>query len=162
MRTGGGVRFLLYDRVTAIERGRTIAGTVSFPLSADIFEHHFPRLPVVPGTLLIESMVQLVGWGIIHAHDFRLRAIMSLVEGVTCHEPQLRPGALAVITGEIVATSASDSLGRAAITVDGRPVAAIERIIYTHVPSADREELVARFRYLSGLSLSEIEAGGTP
>gem|GEM_PF-5326777 len=96
----------------------------------------------------------------IHAHDFRLSAILSLAEGVTFHRPRLRPGFQAVITGEIISNSVRDSLGRAWIEAEGQRVATLDRIIYSHHQAVDQEALRRWFHYYSGWTPDEPDAGG--
>ena len=154
------MRFLFYDRVTELERGKRIVGVKTFALSEEFLRGHFDRRPVVPGTVLIEAMAQLLGWLVIASHDFRLAAILSLVDDVTIADPLLRPGIAATITAELLSTSASDSLGRARMEVDGTPVASVERVIYTHLPPADSERLKDIFCYCSGLDRTTLTGDG--
>ncbi|MBI5633765.1 MAG: hypothetical protein HZA15_09840 [Nitrospirae bacterium] len=144
------MRFLYYDRVISIEKGRSITGTKAFPLSEEFFRRHFTRKAIVPGVICLEAMAQLLGWLIIYSHDFRLSAIMSLVEGVSL-PAGLRPGFTAEIHAELLSTSRRDSLGKARIMVDGEIVASVERLIFSHVANVDRSELMARFSYYSGM-----------
>src|SRR4030067_1283017 len=116
------MRFLYYDRVTKIEKGKTIKGVKAFSLSEEFLRGHYNKIAIVPGVIFIEAMAQLLGWLIIYSHDFRLSAIMSLVEDVSTSS-KLRPGFMAEIHGEIISTSKKDSLGRAWITVDGETIA---------------------------------------
>ena len=150
------MRFLFYDRVTELEKGR-IVGTKAFPISEEYLRGHFDRTPLVPGTILVETMVQLLGWGIIHAHDFRLSAIVSLIEGVTIASARLRPGFEARITGEILSTSASDSLGRAWLDAGGTRIAAVDRVIFSHFPAPQPEVLRELFCYCSGLGPQDLQ-----
>lgn len=144
------MRFLLYDAITGIDKGRFISGTKTFSLSDECFRGHFSRRAVVPGVLLVEAMAQVLGWLIIYSHDFKLSAVMSLIEEVSV-PAQLRPGFKAEIRGEMLSTSARDSLGTAKVTVDGQLVASLGRIIYVHAPAPDPEKLRTLFRYYSGL-----------
>jgi 3-hydroxymyristoyl/3-hydroxydecanoyl-(acyl carrier protein) dehydratase len=145
------MRFLYYDRVISIEKGRSIVGTKAFPLSEEFLRRHFTRKAIVPGVICLEAMAQLLGWLIIYSHDFKLSAIMSLVEGVRV-PAGLRPGFSAEIHAELLSTSRRDSLGKARILVGGEEVASVERLIFSHVPNVDRSELIARFSYYSGIS----------
>lgn len=149
------MRFLFYDRVSELGQGR-IVGTKAFALSEEYLRGHFNRTPLVPGTILVEAMVQLLGWGIIHAHDFRLSAIVSLIEGVTIVNARQRPGFEARITGEILSTSASDSLGRAWLDAGGTRIAAVDRVIFSHFPVSRPEALRELFRYCSGLGPQDL------
>ncbi len=146
------MRFLYYDRVTKVEKGKSIEGVKSFSLSEEFLKAHFSKKALVPGVIFIEAMAQLLGWLVIYSHDFRVSPIMSLIEGVKTRS-DLRPGFTAEIRGEIVSTSERDTLGRAVVLVAGEKVASIDRIIYSHFHKADPAELRARFEYFSGLSL---------
>ena len=146
------MRFLYYDRVDNIEKGKSIAGAKTFTLSEEFFRKHFHKQALVPGVIYIEAMAQLLGWLIIYSHDFKLSAVMSLFEGVTV-APKLRPGFTAQIHGEIISTSRRDSLGRAWITVDGETIASMDRIIYAHVQKVNSEDLTNLFYYYSGIKV---------
>ncbi|KJU83487.1 Beta-hydroxyacyl-(acyl-carrier-protein) dehydratase, FabA/FabZ domain protein [Candidatus Magnetobacterium bavaricum] len=145
------MRFLFYDRITEIDKGKAVSGVKTFALSEEFFRGHYSKKAVIPGVIFIEAMAQLLGWLIIYTHDFRLSAIMSLVEGVKI-APMLRPGLTAEIHGQIVSTSKRDSLGKARVLVDGREVASMQRIIFSHFHSVDPDELKRRFVYYSGLT----------
>ncbi len=144
------MRFLYYDRVINIEKGKSIIGTKAFPLSEEFFRRHFTKKAVLPGVICLEAMAQLLGWLIIYSHDFRLSAIMSLVQEVRL-PADLRPGFTAEIHAELLSTSRRDSLGKAKIMAEGREIASVERLIFSHVPNVDSSELRARFAYYSGM-----------
>ena len=145
------MRFLFYDKVLKIEKGKSITGIKTFSLSEEFLRKRFSKIALVPEVIFIEAMAQLLGWLIIYSHDFKLLSIMSLVENVDI-KSNLRPGFMAEIHGEIISTSKRDTLGRAKIYVDGEIVASMERIIFSHFHKADPEELSRRFCYYSGLS----------
>ena len=145
------MRFLYYDKVCSIEKGKSIVGVKTFPLSEEFFMRHFSKKALVPGVIFIEAMAQLLGWLTVYSHDFRLSSVMSLIEGVTV-PAALRPGFSAEIRGELISTSRRDSLGRAMVLVDNEKVASVDRLIYSHFHKVDRDELIARFSYFSGLS----------
>ena len=145
------MRFLFYDRVDIIEKGSSIRGVKSFALSEEFLRGHFSKVALVPGVILIEAMAQLLGWLIIYTHDFKLSSIMTLVEDVKMSS-NLRPGFQAEIQGEIISSSKMDSLGRAFISVDGEPIASMDRIIYSNFHKVDPDELKEKFRYYSGFS----------
>jgi 3-hydroxyacyl-[acyl-carrier-protein] dehydratase len=148
------MRFLYYDRVTKIEKGKRIEGVKSFSLSEEFLKGHFKKKALVPGVIFIEAMAQILGWLVIYSHDFQMSPIMSLIEGVKTTST-LRPGFTAELRGEIVSTSKRDTLGRAETLVDGQVVASIDRIIYSHIAKVDPEEFKSRFSYYSGIELGE-------
>ena len=146
------MRFLFYDAVTQIDKGKSITGAKGFSLSEEFLRGHYAKTALVPGVIMIEAMAQLLGWLIIYSHDFRLSAIMSLIEDVAVTST-LRPGFKAEIHGEIISTSKSDSLGKACIYVDDRCIASMNRIIYSHFHNVKPEELMQRFEYYSGMKV---------
>ncbi len=152
------MRLLFYDTVSVLTKGKYIRGAKSFASSEEFLRRHFGKKALVPGVVHIEAMAQLLGWLIIHAHDFRVTAVMSLIQGASV-PPRLQPGVTVEIHGEIVSTSTRDSLGRAWMTRDGETIATLDRIIYSHFPAPDPAELADRFRYYGGLDKTFVQGG---
>jgi hypothetical protein len=84
---------------------------------------------------------------------------MSLIEDVKV-APDLRPGFTAEIFGRLASTSKSDSLGSARMSIDGREIASIGRIIYVHSAVADRNALRKLYHYYGGRLGPEKERHG--
>ena len=55
------MRFLLVDRIIALDPGKSIEAETTMSASAELFGDHFPGFPVVPGVLLTEMMGQAAG-----------------------------------------------------------------------------------------------------
>lgn len=53
--------FLLLDRVSAIEPGRSLTAIKNVTINEPFFQGHFPGRPVMPGVLIIEAMAQAGG-----------------------------------------------------------------------------------------------------
>jgi 3-hydroxyacyl-[acyl-carrier-protein] dehydratase len=53
--------FLLVDRVTEIELGRSITGYKNVSINEEMFNGHFPGCPIMPGMLILEAMAQISG-----------------------------------------------------------------------------------------------------
>ncbi|MFO1391068.1 MAG: 3-hydroxyacyl-ACP dehydratase FabZ [Agitococcus sp.] len=53
--------FLLVDRVTEIELGRSVKGYKNVTINEEFFGGHFPDHPVMPGMLVLEAMAQISG-----------------------------------------------------------------------------------------------------
>ena len=144
------MRFLYYDSVIHLQKDKSIIGVKTFALSEEFLKGHYKKVALVPPVIMIEAMAQLLGWLIIYSHDFHLMPIMSLIEDVTL-TPHLRPGFKAEIHGQIVSSSKRDSLGKAQIYVDGKVMASVGRIIYSHIHQVISEDLTQLFSYYSGL-----------
>jgi len=53
--------FLLVDRITNIEEGRSIEGIKNVTINEPFFQGHFPGHPIMPAVLIIEAMAQVGG-----------------------------------------------------------------------------------------------------
>lgn len=53
--------FLLLDRITAFESGKSLTAFKNISMNESQFAGHFPQYPVMPGVLIIEAMAQACG-----------------------------------------------------------------------------------------------------
>ena len=53
--------FLLIDRVTDIEEGKSIVAYKNVTIGEHVFQGHFPGHPIYPGVMIIEGMAQAGG-----------------------------------------------------------------------------------------------------
>ncbi len=56
------MRYYLVDHISEVRKGRFIKGVKNIAMSEDFFTFHFPDNPIMPGSLLLEALVQLAGW----------------------------------------------------------------------------------------------------
>ena len=138
------MRFLFCDRIIQIHKGESIEGTKGFSLSEEFLNGHFEVLPLVPGTIFIETMAQFLGWLIIYSHDFNYLPIISLMDDIEVM-PNRVPGFEAYVYAQMMSTTRSDSLGRAEIRVDGEIIARADRMIYRHFAVPDPMSLKKQF-----------------
>ena len=143
------MRFLMVDRILSLEPGRRIETTKATSLSDEFLRGHFTRRPLVPAALLLETLAQSLGWLVIASHQFRLSCVLAGVDEVRL-VPDLAPGGVLQVVGELASVTPRGSLGSARATVDGRVVASVERMLFGHVPHPDPESLRARFRLCGG------------
>jgi len=53
--------FLLVDRVTQMEIGKSVIAYKNISISEPVFQGHFPGHPIYPGVMLLEGMAQAGG-----------------------------------------------------------------------------------------------------
>ena len=138
------MRFLLFDRVTALEPGRRIETVKCVSMQDEHLREHFRRRPLVPATMVLEAMLQSLGWLVMRTHEFEVLPFFSMLEDLVV-PAELRPGVRLEITGDLLSTNAKGSMGRAEATVDGVVTASIGRVIYGHHRAAHPEEARRRF-----------------
>ena len=70
------MRFLLIDRITELEPQKSITAVKNLSLAEEYLADHFPGFPVMPGVLMLETLIQAGGWLIRHSEDFAQSTIM--------------------------------------------------------------------------------------
>ena len=112
------------DRVLTVDPGRAATAVRNIPSTLAIFDDHFPRFPVLPGVLLLDSMAQLAAlalgfstgqWRLTGAEVVRFRHFV-------------RPGDQAELAVRVLGTATATGDCDARVTVDGRLVATARRL----------------------------------
>jgi 3-hydroxyacyl-[acyl-carrier-protein] dehydratase len=138
------VRFLLFDRVTAFEPGRRLEAVKCFSMQDEALKEHFPRRPLVPGSLVLEAMLQTTGFIVMHTSGYKVLPLFSMLEDCAL-PPSLPPGTLMHVTGELLSSNPKGSMGRCEARVDGAVVASIGRVLFAHFPTPDEAGLRRMF-----------------
>ena len=91
------MRFLFIDIIEAITKDKNIVALKHVSLSEDYFTNHFPGNPVMPGSLIIETMAQ-AGTALVEiSRALSVKAIPIIVEQVKFRE-LIKPGDVLKIT----------------------------------------------------------------
>ncbi len=143
------MRFLMVDRVLALEPGRRIR-TLKLPsLGEEYLREHFPRRALVPGSLLLECLAQAAGRLVCASHGYALMVVLTVAEDVAlAHD--LAPGYPVEVEAELLGTSRKGSIASAQATADGRTVARAGRLLFGHFPHPDPAGLRARLESTGG------------
>jgi 3-hydroxyacyl-[acyl-carrier-protein] dehydratase len=56
------MRFQLIDRITEVTPGQKLAAVKNLTLAEEYLAEHFPTFPVMPGVLMLETLVQAAAW----------------------------------------------------------------------------------------------------
>jgi 3-hydroxyacyl-[acyl-carrier-protein] dehydratase len=110
--------------VLTVDPGRAATAVRNIPGTLTIFDSHFPRFPVLPGVLLLDSMAQLAAlalgfstgqWRLTRAEAVRFRHFV-------------RPGDQTELAVRVLDTTTTTGDCDARVTVDGRLVATARRL----------------------------------
>jgi 3-hydroxymyristoyl/3-hydroxydecanoyl-(acyl carrier protein) dehydratase len=134
------MRYLLLDRITALEPPARAAGVKCVSLADDFFVDHFPGHPVMPGALILEALAQL-GGVLVEASVKQkgrgdLLALLAMVDRARFRQP-VRPGDRLEL--EVLGSAVSEDGGRVtgAAKVEGVLVAEAElTFVFAQVTSA--------------------------
>ena len=64
------MEFSLLDRIIEIQEGAQIQAELTLTGSESYLQDHFPRFPVMPGVLMLQSMLQASIWLVRKSENF--------------------------------------------------------------------------------------------
>jgi 3-hydroxyacyl-[acyl-carrier-protein] dehydratase len=76
------MRFILIDRIIELNPDQSAIGVKNVTMSEDFLAHHFPHRPIMPGALIVESMVQLADWLIRASSEFKLIGLATAFDRI--------------------------------------------------------------------------------
>jgi 3-hydroxyacyl-[acyl-carrier-protein] dehydratase len=65
------MRFNLLDRIVEVRPGQTLRAVKNLTLGEEYLADHFPTFPVMPGVLMLETLVEAGAWLLRLSDDFR-------------------------------------------------------------------------------------------
>jgi len=65
------MRFHLIDRIVAVEAGKSLRAYKNLTLGEEYLADHFPGFPVMPGVLMLQTLVEAGAWLLRLTDDFR-------------------------------------------------------------------------------------------
>jgi 3-hydroxyacyl-[acyl-carrier-protein] dehydratase len=117
--------FQLVDRVIEIDRdAKRVRCAATVPETSTIFEGHFPGHPLMPGTLLVESMAQTSGYLLLSLQDFERLPFLIQIEKAKIRT-FVEPGTELTVEGELVHEGSGFAVTRASVksTKEGQKIA---------------------------------------
>lgn len=64
------MRFVLIDRISEIQPGKSLVALKNLSLAEEYLADHFPGFPVMPGVLMLEALTQAGAWLLRDMEDF--------------------------------------------------------------------------------------------
>ncbi len=95
------MRFNLVDRILEVVPGRHIRVAKNLTLGEEYLADHFPTFPVMPGVLMLQTLVEAGAWLLRLTEDFR-HSVITLREAKNVKYGNLvEPGRSLVVTAEL-------------------------------------------------------------
>ena len=116
------VKFILIDKIVALEEGRTLTAVKSVSLAEEYLGDHFPTFPVLPGVLLLEGMVESASWLVRKTENFAHSMILLEEARNVKYKSFLAPGSQIQYTVEAKTIQECVSSFAGCGTADGQKI----------------------------------------
>ena len=162
------MRWIWIDKFVEFESGKRAVAIKNLTLAEEHLHDHFPALPVMPASLMIEGMAQTAGILVGEARDFTEKVILAKVKRAR-FDGMARPGQQ--LRYEAVVESITDQAATTTGTIycDGHPFGQVD-LMFSHIDqnvsglNFPAENFVFTEEFKNLLSMYRIDragAGGT-
>jgi 3-hydroxyacyl-[acyl-carrier-protein] dehydratase len=113
------MRFTLVDRITSLEPGSSVTAVKSLSQAEEYLMDHFPGFPVIPGVLMLESLVQASAWLMRATENFQYSQILLKEAKALKFSNLVTPGKILEITSKVHERTEREWVFKGSGTVDG-------------------------------------------
>jgi len=113
------MRFSLVDRITSLEPGASVTAVKNLTLAEEYLSDHFPGFPVMPGVLMLETMVQAGAWLMRYTEDFQYSTILLKQAKAMRFNNFVTPGRCLVVTVAVHERDDREWVFKGSGTIDG-------------------------------------------
>ena len=114
------MRFCLVDRITEIEAGVSISAIKNLTSGEEYLADHFPGFPIMPGVMMVESLVQTGSWLMRYTEDFKYSTILLKQARAMRFNNFVSPGNALTVTATVQKRGENEWVLKGSGTVDGR------------------------------------------
>ena len=104
------MKFHLVDRIESIDPGKRIVTVKALSLAEEYLADHFPAFPVLPGVLMLETLVQSAAWLVRVQQDFAKSVVVLSSARNVRYSNFVQPGKL--FRAEVEFASIDDSAAK--------------------------------------------------
>jgi 3-hydroxyacyl-[acyl-carrier-protein] dehydratase len=98
------MRFQLVDRILEIDPGRQIRMVKNLTLAEEYLADHFPTFPVMPGVLMLQTLVEAGAWLLRITDNYRHSVIVLREARNVKYGTFMQPGKSMIVTVELTET----------------------------------------------------------
>jgi 3-hydroxyacyl-[acyl-carrier-protein] dehydratase len=137
------LRYVLIDRITALEPGRTLAAIKNVSLSDGLVTHVRFGVSVLPGSMVIEAMAQAAGLLIVGSLPELVQPVLAKVQPFTAYRDAVA-GDRIDLHATLEDLRSEGARAQVTAAVDGRTIA--EAVIYLGIMTIEGRERITMMR----------------
>jgi 3-hydroxyacyl-[acyl-carrier-protein] dehydratase len=115
------MRFNLIDRIIAVEPGRAIQAVKNLTLGEEYLADHFPTFPVMPGVMMLQTLVEAGSWLLRVTDDFQHSVIVLREARGVKYGSFMEPGRQLVLSAELIEQNGALAVLKGKGEVEGNP-----------------------------------------
>jgi 3-hydroxyacyl-[acyl-carrier-protein] dehydratase len=126
------MRFHLIDRIVEVRPGQTLQAIKNLTLGEEYLADHFPSFPVMPGVLMLQTLVEAGAWLLRLSEDYRhsvivLREVKNIKYGTF-----MEPGRRMNVSVELVERSEGLASFKGKGEMDGQPTVTARLVLASY------------------------------
>jgi len=131
------MRFSLLDRIVEVRAGESLRGLKNLTLGEEYLADHFPSLPVMPGVLMLQALVEAGAWLLRVTDDFRHSVIVLREAKNVKYGSFMEPGRQMAVTVELTERGNGVASIKGKGEAEGQTTVSA-RLVLAHYNLADR------------------------
>jgi 3-hydroxyacyl-[acyl-carrier-protein] dehydratase len=160
------MRFNLVDRIEEVQPGHSLRAVKNLTLGEDYLADHFPTFPVMPGVLMLQTLVEASSWLMRISDDFRYSTIVLREARYVKYGQFMEPGRCLMVSAELLEQNGPLAVLKGKGEVEGSQTVSA-RLTLTRYNLSERdpacrgidERLVAHWRSLYGVLRGNLAQG---
>jgi 3-hydroxyacyl-[acyl-carrier-protein] dehydratase len=137
------LRYVLIDRITALEPGRTLAAIKNVSLSDGLVSRIRPGVSALPGSMVLEAMAQAAGLLVVASVHGPAQPVLAKVQPFTAYADAVA-GDRIELAAELQDLRSEGARAQVTARVDGKTIA--EAVIYLGLMPIEGDERIALMR----------------
>ncbi|MFM7096183.1 MAG: 3-hydroxyacyl-ACP dehydratase FabZ family protein [Gemmataceae bacterium] len=113
------MRFNLIDKIVEVQAGSSLKAIKNLTLGEEYLADHFPTFPVMPGVLMLETLVEAGAWLLRLSEDYAHSVIVLREAKNVKYGNFMEPGKQMLITVEMVEKTADQAVFKGKAEMEG-------------------------------------------
>ncbi len=141
------MRFALIDRITSLEKGKSITAVKNVSMAEEYLGDHFPGFPILPGVLMVETLVQAGAWLMRYSEDFKYSAVLLQQAKAVRFNNFVQPGKTLTVSLKVHKWDGNLCTLKATGTVDGNSAVNARLVLEQFNVAEEGDDLVISEQY---------------